>query len=77
VRPVVRGEVPTDSNDEPVVYADYKDARDDLIARMGDFCSYCEVALHSRVDVEHVVPKSLDEDLELEGSSQRLVASIR
>lgn len=65
MRPVVRGDVPKDENDDPVEYDDYKDARDDLIDRMGDFCSYCEVALHSQVDVEHVVPKSLDADLEL------------
>lgn len=60
MRPVVRGDVPLDSNGNPVTYSDYKDARDDLIDRMGDYCAYCEVALHSQVDVEHVLPKSLN-----------------
>lgn len=66
MRPVDRGDVPKDENDDPVEYDDYKDARDDLIERMGDYCSYCEISLHSQIDVEHVVPKSLDPTLELE-----------
>jgi uncharacterized protein (TIGR02646 family) len=66
MRPVVRGDAPLDDEGSPLAYADYKDARDDLIDRMGDYCSYCEVALHSQVDVEHVLPKSLNPALELE-----------
>lgn len=65
MRPVVRGDVPIDGNGDPVTYADYKDARDELIDRMGDYCSYCEVALHSQIDVEHVLPKSLNPAHEL------------
>ena len=42
---------------------------------MGDYCSYCEVALHSEVDVEHVLPKSLNETLELEWSNFLLACS--
>jgi len=69
MRPVVRGEIPTDATGDPVTYADYKDARDDLIGRVGDYCSYCEVALHSQVDVEHVLPKSLHPTHALEWSN--------
>lgn len=65
MRPVERGDVPLDDSGQAVLYSDYKDARDDLISRMGDYCSYCEVALHSQIDVEHVRPKSLNPDLEL------------
>lgn len=65
MRPVVRGDVPLDEHGDPKVFADYKQARDDLIDRMGDYCSYCEVALHSTIDVEHVLPKSPNPDLEL------------
>lgn len=65
MRPVVRGDLPVDDAGDPKVFADYKEARDDLIDRMGDFCSYCEVALHSTIDVEHVLPKSLNPALEL------------
>lgn len=66
MRPVLRGDTPTDEEGRAIEYGDYKDARDDLIDRMGDYCSYCEVALHSQVDVEHVQPKSLNPELELE-----------
>lgn len=69
MRPVVRGDVPTDEFGNPVTFDDYKDARDYLIDRMGDYCSYCEVALHSYVDVEHVQPKSLHPHLEREWSN--------
>lgn len=64
MRPVVRGATPTNEDGEPVQYRDYKDARDDLIGRIGDYCSYCEVALHSQVDVEHVLPKNPNPSLE-------------
>lgn len=69
MRPVVRGDAPLDANGNPVRFSDYKDARDALIERMGDYCSYCEVALHSQVDVEHVRPKSLNPHLELQWSN--------
>jgi uncharacterized protein (TIGR02646 family) len=69
LRPVVRGDAPVVAAGNPIVYTDYKQARDALIARMGDYCSYCEVALHSDIDVEHVLPKSLNPDLELEWSN--------
>lgn len=69
MRPVHRGEVPTDDNGIDIEFNDYKKARDPLIHRIGDYCSYCEVALHDQVDVEHVLPKSVHEDLELEWSN--------
>lgn len=52
MRPIERGESPS-------VFKKYSDARDPLINRIGDFCSYCENALHSEIDIEHVQPKSL------------------
>lgn len=57
MRPVNRGDVPTDANGNPVRFSAYGQARDPLIAAIGDFCSYCETALHSTIDVEHVQPK--------------------
>ncbi len=69
MRPVLRGDPPTDAAGNPVALTHYKDARDPLIARIGDYCSYCEVALHSTVDVEHVMPKSLNRVLTLEWSN--------
>jgi uncharacterized protein (TIGR02646 family) len=36
----------------------YQEARGDLIARLGQYCSYCEMKLPSSLHVEHVQPKS-------------------
>lgn len=69
MRPVFRGDVPQDANNQPVVFSEYGHARDPLIDRIGDYCCYCETAMHSLVDVEHVVPKSPVPELELEWSN--------
>jgi uncharacterized protein (TIGR02646 family) len=66
MRPVVRGDVPVDDNGDPETFTDYKQARDPLIKRMGDYCSYCEIKIHTQVDVEHVLPKSPNPALALE-----------
>lgn len=64
MRPVNRGRVPLDENGDPKVYKEYGYARRDLIKRMGEFCSYCEVRLPASLAVEHVRPKSLNPNLE-------------
>ena len=69
MRPVQRGDVPTHADGNVVEFSEYKEARDPLVHRIGDFCSYCEVALHSTVHVEHVRPKSKHEDVELSWSN--------
>ncbi len=56
MRPVRRGPVP-EADGVPKTYAAYGDARDDLIARLGDYCSYCELPCHKGPAVEHVQPK--------------------
>ena len=33
---------PVDKGAAPAVYTHYKNARVDLIGRLGDYCSYCE-----------------------------------
>ena len=35
----------------------YQEARADLIARLGEYCSYCEMQLDASLAVEHVQPK--------------------
>lgn len=65
MRPVLRGEPPLDSNDNPVLFSDYKQARDPLLDRIGDYCSYCEIPLSDRADVEHIRPKNSNPDLSL------------
>jgi HNH endonuclease len=56
MRPVRRGPVP-EHGGVPKTYAAYGDARDDLIARLGDYCSYCELPCSQGPAVEHVQPK--------------------
>lgn len=63
MRPVSRGDKPTDSNGNSVDFKEYGDARDDLIKRIGDYCSYCESPLLAPA-VEHIQPKSLEPTLE-------------
>lgn len=57
---------PVNKGDSPRVYKDYKDAKWDLIEKLGEYCSYCEMNISNQADVEHVVPKSKDGDLELD-----------
>ena len=52
MRPVDKGASPTD-------YANYQDARDDLIDRLGNYCSYCERQIETHLAVEHIQPKAL------------------
>ena len=51
------------------MYSDYADARPALIDRIGMYCSYCERRISANLAVEHVLPKSLHPDLELEWSN--------
>lgn len=57
MRPVNRGNSPTSSNGCPIDFKEYGDARDDLIERIGDYCSYCESPLLAPA-VEHIQPKN-------------------
>jgi uncharacterized protein (TIGR02646 family) len=62
MRPVERG-------DPPRPYGSYQEARPDLEARLGRFCSYCERYVTTHLAVEHARPKSKDRDLALEWSN--------
>lgn len=41
------------------IVSDYKQFRDDLVERIGCYCSYCEMKIDNQPDVEHVVSKSI------------------
>lgn len=56
MRPVKRGNCPS-SNGQPIQFASHRDARDYLIIRIGDYCSYCEMPRPDGPDVEHIRPK--------------------
>ena len=62
MRPVTRG-------DAKNTYAKYQDAIGDLEERLGRYCSYCERRFPSSLAVEHIVPKSKNQDLELTWSN--------
>lgn len=57
MRPVNRGDAPTDDAGNEVRFAEYTHARGELIQRLGEYCSYCEMHLDSSLAVEHVQPK--------------------
>jgi len=57
MRPVERGLIPSAPDGTPRVFAEYQDARADLIARFGEYCSYCEGRLVAALAVEHIQPK--------------------
>lgn len=53
----------------PKTFAKYQDARKDLIATFGEYCSYCEMHLDASLAVEHVQPKDLHAGLALSWSN--------
>ncbi|WP_462146228.1 HNH endonuclease [Pseudoalteromonas gelatinilytica] len=57
MRPIERGQIPKESSGINKSFTTYKKARADLILRLGDYCSYCEMQLDSSLAVEHVQPK--------------------
>jgi uncharacterized protein (TIGR02646 family) len=59
MRPVERGLAPQ-------IYTQYGDAIEDLKNRLGSYCSYCERQVAASLAVEHVIPKNLHPELEIE-----------
>jgi HNH endonuclease len=56
MRPIDKGNCPQINGMDKTV-ATYIDWRADLIARIGYYCVYCNMALSHQLHVEHVVPK--------------------
>ncbi len=54
MRPIRRGASPIAGD-----YQDYKNAKPDLVARLGSYCSFCERRIATNLAVEHVQPKGL------------------
>lgn len=59
MRPIERGPAPR-------TYREYGEAIDDLVERLGRYCSYCERRLPVSLAVEHMSPKAVHPDLELD-----------
>lgn len=66
MRPISRGEIPLDDDGNNKVVADYKDWRQDLIDRIGNYCSYCNMVLNDSPQVEHVTAQDIDPAKRLE-----------
>ena len=64
MRPIERGSCPIDSAGAPKVFREYQEARGYLIARLGEYCSFCETRLGVSLAVEHMLPKSLHPQFE-------------
>ena len=56
MRPVERGHRPQEQG-TAVVFSEYSEARGELIRRIGEYCSYCEMHLDSALSIEHIQPK--------------------
>ncbi|BBO87500.1 HNH endonuclease [Desulfosarcina ovata] len=65
MRPVIRGNHPTDGQGNDIVFNHYSKSRGPLIGRIGEYCSYCEMHLDSSLAVEHVKPKKHNPEEEL------------
>lgn len=58
MRPVERGV-------SPGVFANYREAAEPLMQRLGSYCSYCERQIETHLAVEHIHPKALISSLAL------------
>ena len=65
MRPIERGQVPKNDDKMSKTVTDYRNWRKDLIERLGNYCSFCEMRLNDSPQVEHVVAQNLDPKLAL------------
>jgi len=56
MRPVVKGSCPQDDFGRDIIFKKFQNARGELIDRLGQYCSYCEMKLDSALAVEHIQP---------------------
>lgn len=72
MRPIDRGMCPKDITGNIKKFSKYQDARGDLIDKLGEYCSYCEMQLDASLAVEHVQPKS-NPTIAIEGKVRTIV----
>ncbi len=58
MRPITKGEWPIGPDGHPIDFFEHGEARPELIQRIGDYCSYCEMHL-PYLHVEHMQPKGV------------------
>lgn len=66
MRPIEKGITPTYSNGRTIAYSVYQDARGHMIARLGEYCSYCEMHADADLAIEHVKHKDQYPQYELD-----------
>lgn len=71
MRPIDKGTVPKIDHEDKTV-SDYKDWREDLLERIGNYCAYCNMLLNDSPQVEHVAPKSSHPQLQLNWNNMLL-----
>ncbi len=72
MRPVDRGPVPLDAAGQARTVTAYANWRADLVARLGNYCNYCERPIYDSPQVEHVAAKSTHPALKLEWTNMLL-----
>ncbi|WP_175073858.1 retron system putative HNH endonuclease [Terribacillus sp. AE2B 122] len=75
MRPVDRGDVPKNYDDNVFKPKTYQEFREFLIKRLGSYCSYCERPISHNVAVEHIKPKDSNKSLEKEWSNLLLACT--
>lgn len=58
MRPLNKGNTPTDAAGNVIAVTQYKHWRSHLISRIGPYCAYCNMPLSHSLQVEHVVPQN-------------------
>ncbi|BDS11616.1 HNH endonuclease signature motif containing protein [Aureispira anguillae] len=66
MRPIERGNIPRDDNDQIITVSNHRQWRKHLIDRIGKYCSYCEMALYDSPQVEHVIAQNIDSSRNLD-----------
>ncbi len=72
MRPVRRGCSPRNTD-----FENYEEAKPDLVARLGSYCSYCERRIPTLLEVEHIQPKGLPQYRHLEGRWENFLLACR
>lgn len=60
---------PIDKGENAKQYTSYQEAKRDLVAAIGSYCSYCERSIEHQGTIEHVLPKSIYPNLECDWSN--------
>mgnify|MGYP002381528284 CR=1 FL=1 len=75
MRPVERGAAPSVGGSLKVV-RDYGELREDLLAALDAYCSYCEAPLTAKPEVEHISPKARHADARVDWNNLLLACGF-